>query len=394
MFCQKELLSISTSQDSTVQSKPVHYLVADCGGGTLDMAAHKMTKSVDGKITIEEIHQAHGGPFGGFAVNIEFEKLLKGLFQLTSEHIKKIKKQHSRQWTKLVYDDFENSKCSSSIYKDITLDIHRNILKEVEAITQKNITKLVEEYKLHKVEWDEDEGLVLPFVTIYNLFLPVITQIIRAIDQVLQKPECQCIEKILLVGGFAECKLLLDEVRKTFSPSKDVKLSSSPQLAVLRGAVIYGLQKDTIKSRKMRQSIGIETWDDFIPGFHDETKKMKKNGKDFCINIFTKFVDINESVPIEKNIEHVFTPTSKDQDTCKISIIGSHSPKALYIDEDCCYDIGVLTVTNLPKYDSGVSREVKVVINVSGTEVTVSAYCNGTYQKLPAKLDFFKDKYV
>jgi len=219
-------------------------------------------------------------------------------------------------------------------------------------------------------------------------------QIIEAIDKVLQKPEFRCIDKILLVGGFAVSKFLFDEVKKTFSPSKDVKLSSSPLLAVLKGAVIYGLQKDTIISRKMRQSIGIETWDDFLPGFHDERKKIEKNNRFFCTNIFTKFVEINESVSIDKKIEHVYTPASKNQNTCKIKIIASYETKAFYTDEKCCYVIGILTVEKLPNYESGTPQEVKVVMHVCGTEVTVSAYCNGTCQKLPAKLDFVIDKYV
>ena len=393
MFCQKELSSIGTLQDSTALSKPVHYLVVDCGGGTLDMAAHKLTKSADGKITIEEIHQAHGGPYGGFAVNVEFEKLLKALFQLSNEDMEKIKKQHSRPWTKLIYEDFEGNKCSDQVHTEITTGIHKNILKEVKAITGKNIEDLVAEYKRHEVQWDdEEEGLVIQSDVIYSLFLPVITHIIAAIDQVLKKPECQYIEKILLVGGFAASNYLYDEVKRTFSPSKIVEVSSTPSLAVLKGAVLYGLHQDMIKSRVMSQSIGIETWDDFESGIHDEKRKATINGKDFCKNVFTKFVDINESVSIDKNIEHVFTPSSIDQDNCKVRIIASHSAKAAFIDEDCCYELGLITVEGLPKYNSGISREVRVVINVSGTEVVVDAYCNGTSKKLPVKLDFIEDK--
>ena len=157
MFCQKELLSIGTSQDNTAHSKSVHYLVVDCGGGTVDMAAHKLTKSADGKITIEEIHQAHGGPHGGFAVNTEFEKLLKSLFQLSNEDMDKIKKLHSRPWSKLVYEDFEGNKCSDQVTTEITTEIHKNILEEVKAITGKNIEELVAQYKDHEVEWDKDK---------------------------------------------------------------------------------------------------------------------------------------------------------------------------------------------------------------------------------------------
>jgi len=388
MFCQKELASIGTSQDSTTNNKPVHYLVVDCGGGTVDMAAHKLTKSADGKFTIEEIHQAHGGPYGGFAVNAEFEKLLKGLFQLSNEDMEKIKRQCSRQWSKLVYEDFEDDKCTNQVNTEITTAIHKNILKEVKAITGKNIEDLVAEYKRHGVEWDECEGLVIKSDAIYNLFLPVITQIVTAIDQVLKNLSVIVLKKILLVGGFTACKYLYDEIKRTFSPGKIVEVSSTPSLAVLKGAVLYGLHQDMIRSRVMCQSIGIETWDDFEPGIHDEKRKTTSYEKDLCQNVFTKFVEINESVSTDKNIEHTFTPSSIAQDNCKVRIIASHSAKAAYTDEDCCYELGVLTIEDLPKYNSGISRKVKVMINVSGTEITVAAYCNGTSKKLSVKLDF------
>ena len=49
-----------------------------------------------------------------------------------------------------------------------------------------------------------------------------------AIKQVLKKPECHCIEKIILVGGFTESTLLFEEVEKEFSPaiSSEKELSS------------------------------------------------------------------------------------------------------------------------------------------------------------------------
>ena len=38
-----------------------------------------------GEIYIDEIHQAHGGPYGGFAVNGEFEKMVQKMFQFSAE---------------------------------------------------------------------------------------------------------------------------------------------------------------------------------------------------------------------------------------------------------------------------------------------------------------------
>ena len=389
LYCQKEILN-TEAKDAEVTS---HYLVVDCGGGTLDMAAHKLTKTKDGKVYIEEIHQAHGGPYGGFNVNDEFEKLLENLFQLSHIDLAEVKEKYSRQWTKIVQEDFEMSKYSIDSSK-ITVGLPRKIREFVEDKTGKTMEVLASEYKRHDVEWDDgDDGVVLDFSTVNSLFSPVITQIIMAIKDVLQKPECQCIEKILMVGGFSESDLLFSEVKKTFSPNLSVEKSATPSLSVLKGAVIYAMHKDIIKSRKMRQSIGIETWDDFLPSFHDESKKVTTGGKDFCKSIFTKFVEINESVPADHSIKYEFTPATADQGTCKIRIIGSRDDRALYTDENCCYEVGQMTIEDLPKSESGISRAVEIGLNVSGTEFTVKAFVDGTSKELRAKLDCVKDRY-
>ena len=392
MFCQQQILDAPQDASSELTC---HYLVVDCGGGTVDIAAHKLTKTSDGNVSIEEIHQAHGGAHGGFVVNDEFEKLLERMFQLTEEGIDEFKNKYPRSWTKL-FTEFEASKCrtDSKSPTPITIVFQSKMLSYIAEKTGKDITQLVEEYTRHKVEWDEDDdGLVLPFSTINSLFAAVISQIIISIKQVLRKPECHCVEKIILVGGFAESNILFEEVEKEFSPAIAVKKSLAPSLSVLKGAIIYGRDQNMIKSRKMCQSIGIETWDDFNPNVHDENRKEVLDGKVFCKNVFTKFVEINESVNTENNIEYSLPVTSTTQDNCSVRIIGSYHNKTFYIDEEACYEIGVITVNDLPKSESGKSREVLVSLNVSGTEITVSAYCDGKTQKLPATLDCIKDKY-
>ena len=392
MSCQKEILNIETAQGATPQNITHCYLVVDCGGGTIDMAAHKLTRTLDGKIYIDEIHKAHGGLYGGFGVNDEFENLLKDVFQFSSEEIKKLKTKYSRQWFQFIHDDFEYSKCCTTA-DEITLVMPQAITKYVQEKTNKSMEQLVSEYKCHEVQWfkdEEEESLILPLSTLKALYSPVISRITDVIGEVLKKPECKVIEQILLVGGFAESDFLFHEVERAFS-GLNVKRSANPSISVLQGAIIYGLHQDMITSRTMCQSIGIETWDKFVPGFHDEKRKVEVDGRELCKNVFTMFVEVNKSIHVEREINHSFTPASKDRDTCKVAIFGSHDSKAFYTDEDSCYKIGVLTIENLPKFGNNVSREVLILLNVSGTEITASASCNGRTQELSVNLDFIGD---
>lgn len=394
LYCQKEILDASKSTSDELIS---HYLVVDCGGGTVDIVAHKLTKTPNGKVLIEEIHQAHGGPHGGFIVNDEFEKMLQKLFQLTKEGIDEVKHKFPRAWVNLIHKEFEYSKCQcdSKSSTPITINLSHNIPAYVEKITGKEMSQLIEEYTHHKLEWDDEEvSLVLRYSTIYSLFAPVIAQIIMVIQQVLKKPECQCITEIFLVGGFAESNILFEEVTKAFSPAIKVKKSQDPTLSVLYGAIIYAQNRNIIKSRKMCQSIGIETWDDFDSNVHDKNRKLESGGKVFCRNVFTKFVEINESVNTETQLEYNFPVASKDQDSCCIRIFGSRHNKTYYTDEEGCYEVGEIIVADIPKGENGKLQEVQVALDVSGTEIIVSAYCNGKTKKLPVTFDCVKDKYT
>ena len=392
MSCQKEILNIETSQSAIKQNRTHCYLVVDCGGGTIDIAAHKLTRTTDGTITIEEIHKVHGGLYGGFGVNDEFENLLKGLFQLSTEEMKKMKMKYSRHWFKFIYEDFEYSKCYTA--GEITLDIPQTIIKYVQETTGKSMKQLESEYKGHKVYWhqdEEEENLILPVSSLKALYSPVISHVTNAISEILKKPNCKIIEQILLVGGFAESDFLFHEVEQAFSDLK-VKKSTNPSTSVLQGAIIYGLHQDMIISRTMCQSIGIETWDEYLPGVHDGNRKVIIDGRELCKNVFTVFVEVDKSVHVEREIKYYFPLASKDQDTCKVEIFGSDDGKAFYTDEESCHKIGVLTVGNLPKFRFGndVSR-VLVLLNVSGTEITVSASCDGRTKELSVNLDFIVD---
>ena len=220
MFCLNQLQKINPSKVN--KDEVNHYLLADCGGGTVDIVAHRLTKKPSGEVFIEEIHKAHGGAYGGFTVNDEFEKLLQKIFQLTTEEMQGIKEKHPQKWTKLIATEFETTKYrvdpknSSATF---TVPFSSDLCTSIENLKDKSIAKykLVEECTQDscRVEWDDDDhDLVISFSTMSDLFLPIVEKIGIVIEDVLQKPECKLVNQILLVGGFAESFLLFNEFEK------------------------------------------------------------------------------------------------------------------------------------------------------------------------------------
>lgn len=250
MFCQQEILH-EPNLDHMGSEITSHYLMVDCGGRTVDITAHKLTKTSDGEILIEEVYQAHTNTCGGFRVNIEFEKMLEKLFQLTEEGIREFKSKFPWKWMKQIYKEFESLKCrcihSASIF---TISFPKTLLSYVQKKTGKDITQLIKEFTHYQLEWDdEDDCLVIPFNAIHGLFKPVISKLIMFIKLALKDADCQHIKKIILVGGFAASEILFEEVKEEFSPSIKVLRSTNPILAVLKGAIIYGRDHNMIKSK-------------------------------------------------------------------------------------------------------------------------------------------------
>jgi len=391
------LYCLGDKDDDLLSAASGQHLVVDCGAGTVDIAAHKWVKVPEEKqLYAEEVHKVHGGPCGSFAINIEFEKLLMEVFKVD---MPELNKECGSNWSRLIFDHFEKEKCSFSNDKhgDISILIPKKLYKYIEKTSGRSISELVRDYKSFTIQWDKDEeALVLPAKLMHSLFDPVINQVICVIDDVLKAPQCKSIKKILMVGGFSESEVLFNAVKKHFSPRWTVTTGANPICAVLYGAVKFGQHREMIRSRIMNQTLGIETWDDFISGKHDESRKYTdENGKSYCMQVFTTFVKIGQSISTQKpnSVRHVFTPVSNDKNTCNLKVCGSYEKEPQYVDNICCYQVAALTLTNLPSPSSGASQEVTVQMDVRGTEITVTATANKTQQKIPVTIDWMKDKF-
>ena len=247
---EPEAAALFTQYDFLQSDTQICYLVVDCGGGTVDIAAHRITKQ-DGHIVINDIAPPHGGNCGGFAVNDQFEKLLIEILNISPEKFKQLKINCAVQWNTLMNEKFEHSKITldpDDEFSAITLQVPTKIYDEIKKITGKPLEDLIDEYGDENIEWDEDEpGFVLNYPVIEKLFKPVLDEICVLIKTVLAKKECDEIKTILLVGGFAESENLFQRIETTFGNKYNVNRSSTPAYSVVKGAVLCGQQERLIK---------------------------------------------------------------------------------------------------------------------------------------------------
>ena len=380
----KELLTSESINENTN-----YHMIVDCGGGTVDIAVHKWHGSaVTGTLHIDEVHKVHGGPCGSFAVNKQFETFMKKLLQISDSEVLS---NFESQWNKLIYQSFEKEKCSFRLDdKTITIVIPQRIC---EYISKKStsIEELIKLYPSTSLEWDGAEnGIVFTDDFMLDFFMPAFNQIIQYIDTILKTPECNNVTKIIFVGGFALSEHLENAIKQQFSGCT-LEKGVNPWLSVLYGAIKFGKNRNIIRSRVMRQTIGIETWDIFVPGYHKEKYKISIQGKCYCTKIFTKFFEVNERISSNNGSKRLtITPIVSEHSASEINVYSSYKEGIKYTDLDDinCFLLGTLKLEEFPEPQSNLAHKVEVQIDTVFPEIMVTAkyIYNGSSKQLRLNL--------
>ncbi|KAB7507453.1 Heat shock protein 12A [Armadillidium nasatum] len=291
-----ELVSRSLKKNEKVGDwlkKGTTYMVVDCGGGTVDITVHQMTDRRSGHL--KELHKATGGSYGSIGVDREFEELLGAVFG--SDFMRLFKEQRSAAYVNLMIA-FESRKRNASPYKSSPLNI----------------------------------ALPFSFIDFYKKTCKK-----EAIRSVLSSPEVEgIIQYMFLVGGFSESELLQKHIRDTFS-SRDKCDNSSVfstffindsislltlkiyyllqgmGLAILRGAVQFGLDPSVVTVRRSRLTYGVGILNTFIEDVHPPDKKVLAAGREWCADILDKFVEVDESVALGDVVTRSYTPATPTQ---------------------------------------------------------------------------------
>ena len=417
LFCQYDFLKQQHLCDYERS-----YLVVDCGGGTVDIAAHKMTRKQGENPFIEELAPPSGDECGGFAVNDQFELLLQNILKISTDAFLKLKENCSVKWNNMINNDFEKSKLHFDPNNPVSLTIiiPKIIRKEIYTITGRSIEDLVHAYNSKDVEWDEDEdGVILHHPALLQLFNPVLDKIYSLIDQLLTRKDCQCVTAVLMVGGFANSKLLFESIKarlKECYPHVETFCSSDPTFSVVKGAVLTAQLKNImdaylqnaestssltsqlgslsietrgstsasgeatkylpfVVSRKMKYSIGVETTVLFDESEHDINRRMFYAGQYFCVKVFHPLVKANESVHIGcSKKKYTFRPLKEESSKCDITIFATEKENVKYVDDADCHVRAQVVISNLPRYNTDLSREIEISIDFYQTECEISAY--------------------
>ncbi|GLD68506.1 heat shock 70 kDa protein 12A-like protein [Lates japonicus] len=175
-----------------------------------------------------------------------------------------------------------------------------------------------------------------------SFFIESLNGITESLREILDKDFN--IQFILLVGGYAESKILRGHINDQFGDQCKVLCPFRAQEAIVKGAVKFGRNPEVVASRKSAFTYGIATCEKF-KSRHKAEKKFTADGQ-------------------KKN--------------------------AKYVDEWGVDDVGSFTVS-MPDTRGGRTRKIRLEIRFGSTEITATATDVVSGAEGSIKIDFMTD---
>ncbi|KAK3954661.1 hypothetical protein QBC32DRAFT_76636 [Pseudoneurospora amorphoporcata] len=273
MGAQSQIQMISEPEAAAVYTlkaiQPNHlkigdnFIVCDGGGGTVDLIAYKIVSL--GPIRVEESAVGTGGLCGSAFLNYRFEEHVKN--RLGASRFEEVKTKKGKSW--------------------------QMALKHFEEFVKRNFNE--EEHQEINVPFpglpdDEEIGLdcgfmIMTAAQVKGIFDPVVKEVCDLVQGQVDnlRGKGQTVSGIILVGGFGQSDYLYRKLKSHFTstlappPYTEIPTQQGPHLtgsltgsnssievmqpvyawtAVVRGAVLRGLEGNMVISRKARMHYG------------------------------------------------------------------------------------------------------------------------------------------
>ncbi|CAO3672592.1 unnamed protein product [Rhizopus stolonifer] len=285
------------------------FMICDAGGGTVDLIVFEINEPPGEKRTLKEVTNGHGGSCGSGFLDLRMREYLKRKFS------------H--------YHTINDSAM------EVIMDTFINLIKPDFDGLEDHFLDLPASMGLGDLSDPEiglDNGsLCLPAEDLKDhVFEPVIQQVLELIrGQLAQSPG---LEAIFLVGGFGQSNYLFRRVEEEFASQVGmIGVPPRGELAVVRGAVYFGLSPQVVTERVSRRTYGVETrmlfQDDLDP---PEYSVMGVDGKRYCRQRFSVYVQKGQSIKVDECISKNFVISyPNDTDSDLFAFDGEGSPPRL-----------------------------------------------------------------
>uniref|UniRef100_A0A8C4XU18 Heat shock protein family A (Hsp70) member 12B n=1 Tax=Falco tinnunculus TaxID=100819 RepID=A0A8C4XU18_FALTI len=339
-------------------------------------------------------HCCPGGPYGAVGVDLAFEKLLCHIFG--EDFIATFKAKRPAAWVDLTIA-FEARKraAAPSRASPLNISLPFSFIDFYRKHRGQNVETALKKSNVNFVKWSSQGMLRMSSEAMSELFQPTINQIIKHIDDLLKKPEVQGIKFLFLVGGFAESAMLQHAIQVAFGPTCRVIIPQDVGLTILKGAVLFGLDPTIVRVRRSPLTYGVGVLNKFVEGKHPREKLLVKEGKNWCTDIFEKFVSVDQSVALGEVVQRSYCPARLGQRKTIINIYCCATDDVVYITDPGVRKCGTISLELEALGDAGSlahgRREIRASMQFGDTEIKVTAMDIRTSKTVRATIDFLSN---
>ncbi|KAI7896855.1 uncharacterized protein EV154DRAFT_491018 [Mucor mucedo] len=259
-----------------------NFLICDAGGGTVDLVVYRISVDKNGKNSLMEEVAGDGAICGSTALDANFRRFVSENMQLFFKDEDALTDKELDAIVKVFTDETKSQVCHPSnpdYDEDFLIVTLPDRFGEIEYVVEKD-----------KLFFTDSQLLIHPEIMLSEIFDPVIDQVLSLIDTQLDRID-RTLDAIFLVGGFGQSTYLLHKITDKFTD--DVALICAPargEMAIVRGAVLMGLDPQFVKQRVVRRTYGYECSLGFDNALDPKRlRTVDQNGEVYCNNRFKSY---------------------------------------------------------------------------------------------------------
>ena len=209
-----------------------------------------------------------------------------------------------------------------------------------------------------------------PYTIVYNYMKIQANSISKVINDINSKEK---IRNIIFVGGYCSNEIILKLIKENLNIITTYLQPSNPSLAIMEGAVIFGIEPSIINIRKAKYTIGLsldEPWEEKKHSGKGEKYFNQDFKKWYCRHCFDKFIEINQSLKYEEEISHL---SYADSNATTMKFYKTKKRNPIFTFEDDIIKIGSCRLEFSDEHKSLEDRKIKTIMKFGGTFIDVTA---------------------
>ena len=225
-----------------------HFMIINLGAQIIEITINKI---LDENGSFEQISKTLGGNFG--SININYDLLEIFNFILDKDNIDYAKKNNPDEYLKIL-EEIEKKKKSFKGYENFDIEFSYKLTYNFLAKIFKNIIELFfkKKYNNYELKYNENK-IFIPGKLMKEIIEKRVNETIDFINAEEFNFKKFKIDHIILTGGYSNCELLVNAIKKNFS-NIPISILMNPENSILKGALIYNIYKDIIKIKVFNQN--------------------------------------------------------------------------------------------------------------------------------------------